>query len=306
MCRGSSHGWLVYVEDKLTLIVLNPLSGNTVRLPRLTDAFVHECEDEVVEKVILSRDPACLGSFEVLAICCIYNRNKIVAHLKYGDESWSYSSENNFIKVAFYKDRIFGLSRESIVTSLAVDPSSKVIKITKDVAPRHSRKWLLKAVIKITKHIAPKRSRRGSRNCVLDPDFVESTNGDLLVVNRSLRPDNNIMFDDIYFEDDGITYEYHRNCDKSILEDSRSQSNRRNGSSPVLLTLPRAALPPTSPLRRKDGLVCKSSTFEGNFPGPTMNISQIVQNLDLQGLLRPRNGGLEQCSHHWVLALQGI
>ncbi|KAF3456570.1 hypothetical protein FNV43_RR01224 [Rhamnella rubrinervis] len=156
MCSGSSHGRLVFMEDLLTLIVLNPFSGNTIRLPALTDAFV-------------------------LRPC---NLLYIIAHLKYGDESWTYSPKVDIVRVAFYKDQIFGLSRDGIVASLAIVPSSEVIKIIKDVAPKPRDSWKYSKVIKITKDIAPRP--RDSWRWLIDPVFVESSHGDLLILANRL------------------------------------------------------------------------------------------------------------------------
>ncbi|KAF3457701.1 hypothetical protein FNV43_RR02359 [Rhamnella rubrinervis] len=122
MCSGSSHGRLVFMEDLLTLIVLNPFSGNTIRLPALTDAFVLR------------------------------------------PDFWSL--------------------RDGIVASLAIVPSSEVIKIIKDVAPKPRDSWKYSKVIKITKDIAPRP--RDSWRWLIDPVFVESSHGDLLILANRL------------------------------------------------------------------------------------------------------------------------
>lgn len=82
-CIGSSHGWLVFV-GRVSLIVLNPLSGGIIDLLPLTSS---EMIGKGLGRVLLSRDPS-FGSFEVIATSSCRNA---VTHLKHSDEEWTYS-----------------------------------------------------------------------------------------------------------------------------------------------------------------------------------------------------------------------
>lgn len=105
-CVGSSHGWLVFV-GRVSLIVLNPLSGGIIDLPPLTSS---EMIGKGLGRVLLSRDPS-FGSFEVIATSCCGN---VVAHLKLSDEEWTYSKLlPHFYRpscLIFYENHILGVS----------------------------------------------------------------------------------------------------------------------------------------------------------------------------------------------------
>ncbi|KAF3457364.1 hypothetical protein FNV43_RR02021 [Rhamnella rubrinervis] len=157
---GSSHGWLITSKTDSALILLNPLSGATIHLPPLRNRKIMKVSG--VTRVILSRDP-CSGSFEVLAHCA-YN---MLAHHKYGDKFWTYSSTKIFPPIyyhdiTFYKDRMLGVNERGGILSIDV--------------VNHGDEF---SKIKINE-IAPDLMAES----FVDGYFVETTNGDLLMVYR--------------------------------------------------------------------------------------------------------------------------
>ncbi|KAF3457362.1 hypothetical protein FNV43_RR02019 [Rhamnella rubrinervis] len=157
---GSSHGWLITAKMDSPLILLNPLSGDIIHLPPLRNRKIMKVGG--VARVILSRDP-CSGSFEVLAHCS-YN---MVAHHKYGNKFWTYSSTKIspaifYHDITFYKDRMLGVNGRGGILSIDVenhgDESSK-IKISQIELDLVAESFV-------------------------DGYFVETTNGDLLMVYR--------------------------------------------------------------------------------------------------------------------------
>ncbi|KAL3844315.1 hypothetical protein ACJIZ3_001718 [Penstemon smallii] len=91
-CWGSSHGWLITLDAKYQLRLLNPLSRVQILLPSLLKCLdlknlvcrPEHFRDIYVHKVVLSSNPF-LGNCVVLAI---YSNNKM-AFAKPGDESWT-------------------------------------------------------------------------------------------------------------------------------------------------------------------------------------------------------------------------
>lgn len=88
---GSSHGWLVYLDDNyLVLTLFNPFTGRSVRLPPYKEApkwrqerlelnYVH---DLFIAKVVLSADPCLFPNyFEALILYHeLYSVGTPVAH----------------------------------------------------------------------------------------------------------------------------------------------------------------------------------------------------------------------------------
>lgn len=154
---ASSQGWLLYFHPvKCQLAVYNPLHGTVISLPPMRFKRYSWVE------AVLSIDPY-LGSFEVLA----FNFQE-VAHLKFGDEVWTYSSTGSrymFSSITFYKDRMLGVTMEGDVLSINV------------MSDAQSSPDLHIAVV-------AQELFKGFEYLFL----VESTKGDLLVVLRAFCP----------------------------------------------------------------------------------------------------------------------
>ncbi|XP_060671982.1 probable F-box protein At1g44080 [Ziziphus jujuba] len=159
ICYGCSHGWLVFEKIRSQFVVLNPLSGKTIDLPPLKRGG--RCEQ--LGKVVLSRDPS-LGSFEVLVNYSNRFNKGALAHLKLGDEFWTYidrySDLGTLEDITFYDKLIFGVSSNGRIMSLEID--HVWIKIKEEIVPNISWKFPFNSY------------------------FVETSKGDLLIVYGSM------------------------------------------------------------------------------------------------------------------------
>lgn len=178
-CHGSCHGWLFftvrgYSNHTTTLTISNPLSGDVLWLP----AFDKSCFSDI-NGIALSRDPN-LGSFQVL----VTPRDaKVVAHLRIGDQGWTYSEPKGlyyFWNVVFYKERMLSVSLHGEIASLEESPECGI-------------------EVKKIGQVGFLNSRRKQ------PYFVETTDGDLLIVTR-YGGDPNL----------GHTYKVHKLVDSNI------------------------------------------------------------------------------------------
>lgn len=176
-CQGSSHGWLIFSENLISLMILNPLSGAVLCLPPVCKkAFSGRFQLQAAvdwlslfDDVVFSKDPSS-GSFEVMAINMDHN---VVAHLKFGDQVWTYSKTVNdgyFKSVTFYKDSILAACNGGIVSLEKINGGD-----TSD-EKRHQSSL----DIKICGELNPKLKKiYGSKGGFC---LVESTKGDLLMV----------------------------------------------------------------------------------------------------------------------------
>nr|XP_048332816.1 uncharacterized protein LOC107409408 [Ziziphus jujuba var. spinosa] len=145
-------------KEKLTLYAFSTskLSNIKLRIP-------------IPEKFNLMERPI-LGSFEVMAINMDHN---VVAHLKFGDQVWTYSKTVNdgyFKSVTFYKDSILAACNGGIVSLEKINGGD-----TSD-EKRHQSSL----DIKICGELNPKLKKiYGSKGGFC---LVESTKGDLLMV----------------------------------------------------------------------------------------------------------------------------
>ncbi|KAF3457415.1 hypothetical protein FNV43_RR02073 [Rhamnella rubrinervis] len=162
----SSRGWLFFkVKKSEIFIIINPLSGTIFHLPKLISRRFHG------GRFILSNDP-CFGSFEVLAIDNFRNK---VAHLKFGDDYWSYTKRSCEIGIRlflssfiFYKDRIIACCNKGIVSLELINNGDGDI---------HSLR------INVLGELSPELKKLYDHSCLY---LVENTNGDLLLVVRHI------------------------------------------------------------------------------------------------------------------------
>lgn len=164
ICKGSSHGWLVFEKEfeseRFQVILLNPLSGKIIDLPP-----IKRCSRfSEIGKVVLSRDP-CLGSFQVLVNFHNCFSKAGLAHLEFGDEFWSYFDWDDYelgplSDITMHKNWIIGASFQGRIVCLHVDHDIRCIKFKQEVVPNFSSKFYVLSY------------------------FVETANGHLLVVHR--------------------------------------------------------------------------------------------------------------------------
>ncbi|XP_060671357.1 uncharacterized protein LOC132803119 [Ziziphus jujuba] len=159
LCLGSSHGWLFFLENLDSLLAINPLFGTIIRFPPFESSFVK------AQKFVLSGDPYLGSNFEVIVVASAGARNgTVVAHLKYGNEFWTYSerfsSFYNF-NFTFYKNRILGATCFGQILSVNVSSDDT------------SRRFEIKAI-----------NGDVDFECASVSYLVETTKNDLLMVLR--------------------------------------------------------------------------------------------------------------------------
>ncbi|MED6200297.1 hypothetical protein PIB30_083678, partial [Stylosanthes scabra] len=123
-CCGSSHGWLIFVDNKsaeIELLLINPFPSESekslIKLPPiLCYHTVSEMDEYGVKKAVLSKDP---NDFEVIAI---YGGMKLLAHYKSGDQFWTYPKPTRkllcFADVIFYKGMAYAVDNHSWIVRI--------------------------------------------------------------------------------------------------------------------------------------------------------------------------------------------
>ena len=95
-CVGSSHGWLVILDDEAIPHLLNPFSRVRIQLPSIPnellcpnidrDYFVRYLRKIFIAKAVLLADPSRSNNFGVVVICGSLSR---LAFCKKGDTTWT-------------------------------------------------------------------------------------------------------------------------------------------------------------------------------------------------------------------------
>ncbi|CAK7346101.1 unnamed protein product [Dovyalis caffra] len=134
-CCGSSHGWLIMVENSPAIFLLNPLTRARIELPSLSSVSTFPTEvvfensrnlnvnyvrreklyvrDTFVIKATISADPSLTASF-VVAI--IYGFNENLAFCRSGDVDWTLIDETS--QPARYKDIMFCAGKFYVVDQM--------------------------------------------------------------------------------------------------------------------------------------------------------------------------------------------
>ncbi|XP_059669346.1 putative F-box protein At3g25750 [Cornus florida] len=169
-CCGSSHGWLVRAEQDLSITLINPFSGKTISLPPVTEVYSGYRDGEAIfvpdfhiRKVILSDDPSQNPNNYV--VVTIYSDIPRVAFIRSGDQSWTYVGEKKPIKdIYFYKGQLYAL--DGYNSLLKINTDNNIISSSSSSDSRYEI-------------VVPR-----CLNFCHKPYLVESSNGDLLMVQR--------------------------------------------------------------------------------------------------------------------------
>ncbi|PIA64252.1 hypothetical protein AQUCO_00100023v1 [Aquilegia coerulea] len=144
-CRGSSHGWLITLDENLTDVhLLNPflLVDNEIQLPPLT-SLPHEEGDIYNEcflpKVVLSANPASNPNYAAMAI---YGQFNTLAFLKSGDKTWKSLDNKHMVMedVIYFKDHFYSVSYVGSVFSCDVNHPHPKIEIVAPCPSNHKGK----------------------------------------------------------------------------------------------------------------------------------------------------------------------
>lgn len=93
-CVGSSHGWLVILDDEANPLVFNPFSRVQIELPLFPNEFnpimIQFLRKKLITKAVLLADPSRCKNFVVVVIYGFLSR---LAFCKHGDTTWTNLSD---------------------------------------------------------------------------------------------------------------------------------------------------------------------------------------------------------------------
>ncbi|XP_062003445.1 putative F-box protein At4g17565 [Rosa rugosa] len=119
-CVGSSHGWLVILDDPNNIPHLfNPISENrSMELPHIpstTNSLLGSPPFYHVAKAVLSSDPSCNNNFSAAIIYGIQPSR--LAFYNHGDEEWTdlNGEHQEYCDIIFHNDKLFALADNGCV-----------------------------------------------------------------------------------------------------------------------------------------------------------------------------------------------
>ncbi|XP_077219027.1 F-box protein SKIP23-like [Tasmannia lanceolata] len=121
-CRGSSKGWLITIDERSKVHLLNPFSKIQIELPSL-DKFPHPqyrtnpdmpSDYEYMYKAVLSANPHSTPNYIVATIVTNMSR---MSFYKPGDETWTTLETpwEPFQDVIYYKDKFYAIGHRGAV-----------------------------------------------------------------------------------------------------------------------------------------------------------------------------------------------
>ncbi|GAV70252.1 DUF295 domain-containing protein, partial [Cephalotus follicularis] len=146
-CVGSSHGWLVFLDEQVTPFLLNPFTQERIQLPSIANFLCiskidKNCEGEFVvdftyrdrfgschlsrvetkqlresfvHKAILSSSPKFRSN--TCEVVMIYGLNSKLAYYKSGEESWNDldGKHAHYCDILFNKNKLYALSNGGFI-----------------------------------------------------------------------------------------------------------------------------------------------------------------------------------------------
>ncbi|KAF7829516.1 F-box protein SKIP23-like [Senna tora] len=158
-CCGSSHGWLVLLDDTPEILLLNPLAGANLHLPplhtfpnvvsfsfsnigreyvlrnshgHLYTRNLRQMRNSFLRKVVLSSTPSQTNQFMALAILGHTN----LAFCKHGDDSWTFidKAHNCWEDVVFHNGKFYAVKKGGTLAVLDIQdrfsPRLEIIEMT--------------------------------------------------------------------------------------------------------------------------------------------------------------------------------
>ncbi|CAK7346102.1 unnamed protein product [Dovyalis caffra] len=152
-CCGSSHGWLVVVEESPTIFLLNPLTKARIERPSLSTfpnfptqvVFQNSrnlppssimssklrLRESFIRKVRVSADPSLVSNFMVMAI--YGTKNESLAFCASGDLAWTIIKETsppaNYKDIMFYAGNFYVVDKIGIVSICKTDKPPSLIHV---------------------------------------------------------------------------------------------------------------------------------------------------------------------------------
>uniref|UniRef100_A0A7N1A1J3 KIB1-4 beta-propeller domain-containing protein n=1 Tax=Kalanchoe fedtschenkoi TaxID=63787 RepID=A0A7N1A1J3_KALFE len=144
-CCGSSHGWLAFVEEDLSVTMINPFKfkGITIRLPVLDTNAAPRSTDYTVIKLITSPDST-PHNYQVVAV---YGGMLHLATNRSGDKDWTYILQHLTTRVifedfVFHKGLVYATDGRFMVVSIDINSHPPQIRILKGPEPFNlHEKW---------------------------------------------------------------------------------------------------------------------------------------------------------------------
>ncbi|XP_077239869.1 F-box protein SKIP23-like [Tasmannia lanceolata] len=153
-CCGSSKGWVVTVDDRSNIHLLNPLSKTQIQLPSLDKFTYPQMSDEpeiprdyrYMRKIILSADPISTPNYIVVTFV---TNDSLFSFYKPGDEGWT-TVENQwgpYEDAIYYKGQFYCITNWGYV--VACDFTSygfpKFRKVCNDESGGGNREYIVEA-----------------------------------------------------------------------------------------------------------------------------------------------------------------
>ncbi|XP_057987598.1 F-box protein SKIP23-like [Hevea brasiliensis] len=167
-CCGSSHGWLIMVEDSPSIFLLNPLTRARIELPSLSsfptfptdlvfensqnlneDFIIREklhIRDTFIVKAILSTDPSSATDFIVVVI---YGFNENLAFFRSGDTAWSVVDEasqtSRYKDVQFRQGKLYAVDQMGGISVFSIENNTMIrVADPPPISPRTGfKQWYL-------------------------------------------------------------------------------------------------------------------------------------------------------------------
>ena len=112
-CVGSSHGWLVILDDEAKPHLFNPFSRVQIQLPLFTDelANVNNLRKSFITKAILLADPSRFNDFVVVMIYD-YDFASRLAFYKQGDKTWTklVGANQDYCDIIYHDNQLYALA----------------------------------------------------------------------------------------------------------------------------------------------------------------------------------------------------
>uniref|UniRef100_A0A2N9FZ77 F-box domain-containing protein n=1 Tax=Fagus sylvatica TaxID=28930 RepID=A0A2N9FZ77_FAGSY len=112
-CVGSSHGWLVILDDEANPHLFNPFSRVQIQLPLFTDelANVNNLRKSFITKAILLADPSRSNDFVVVMIYD-YDFASRLAFYKQGDKTWTklVGANQDYCDIICHDNQLYALA----------------------------------------------------------------------------------------------------------------------------------------------------------------------------------------------------
>ncbi|XP_059460753.1 F-box protein SKIP23-like [Corylus avellana] len=154
-CCGSSHGWLIVLDESPAVLLLNPLTRARLHLPPLSTfpnvvsfnyseagseyalrdvsgeiyrLSLREMRDSFIKKVVLSSAPLKNKNFIALAILHRFN---ILVYCKSGDQSWSFVHVARFPweDVIYYNDLFYTVDKNGAIAVCDLNGASPTVSV---------------------------------------------------------------------------------------------------------------------------------------------------------------------------------